>query len=93
MLGFYEDIEMGYQAWNDRFQSQFIDFDSAHVQTTDYSLQSHVRSWMNLAKHVVLGAIYCFSRMAPKCRVLNSRRKITDRGCILKTDSDDFLVS
>jgi hypothetical protein len=49
MRDFYDDIVLGYQVWDDKSITQFIDFDSAQCHASDHSMQMHVQGWMNLA--------------------------------------------
>jgi hypothetical protein len=55
MPGFYEDIDLGCQAWSNGHEPQFIDFDSARVYPDDYCIHMHVGRWMNLAEYAALG--------------------------------------
>jgi hypothetical protein len=56
MVGFHEDVDRGFQAWEDRNRRLFLDSDSACYHPNDYALQFQVGSWMNLAEHAALGA-------------------------------------
>jgi hypothetical protein len=50
MYTFYEEVELGCQSWEENFQPHFFSFEVAQNQYGDYSLRSHVASWMNLAE-------------------------------------------
>jgi hypothetical protein len=58
----YKDIEIDCQSWDDTFQPRFYDFETSQVQHGDYSLQCHIRSWMDLAEHGGLGVAYATLR-------------------------------
>jgi hypothetical protein len=54
MYTFYEEIELGCQSLDGDFQPQFYSSESGQTQHEDYSLRSHVASWMNLAEYAAL---------------------------------------
>jgi hypothetical protein len=71
MYTLYEEIELGWQSWDENFHPKFYSPEPAQIQHEDYSLQSHVASSVNLAKHVALAGyrLYvedCFEVLDPE---------------------------
>jgi hypothetical protein len=82
MADCYGDIEIGYHPWDDNSRPQFINFDTAQVQTQDYLLHMNVASWMNFAEHAGLGVRTLYLENSPE--VSDSEQPEEDHGDVLE---------